>query len=145
IYGEEKVKKLFNFLKISRNVGLVLIVGLLLTAMFLISNTIKITIYARREEIEIMKLVGATNWFIRWPFLLEGIWLGVIGAILPITFVSIGYYYAHQFITPRLGSTFLELLPVAPLNIQISLLMLAMGVLIGGWGGMVSIRKFLKV
>ena len=56
-----------------------LIAGLLFTAMFLISNTIKITIYARSTEIEIMKLVGATNWFIRWPFLLEGLFLGVLG------------------------------------------------------------------
>ena len=88
VYGEGKVEKLFNVLNSSRNVGLALILGLLFTAMFLISNTIRITIVARRKEIEIMKLVGATNNFVRVPFLLEGIWLGILGAILPN-----GYYY----------------------------------------------------
>lgn len=67
-YGQGTVEKLFDALKVARNVGLVLILGLLFTAMFLISNTIKITIFARRREIEIMRLVGATNRFIRWPF-----------------------------------------------------------------------------
>ncbi|GAE44028.1 cell division protein FtsX [Mesobacillus boroniphilus JCM 21738] len=87
-YGQGKVEKLFSFIKVSRNVGLILIVGLLFTAMFLISNTIKITIMARKREIEIMRLVGATNGFIRWPFFLEGLWLGILGAILPIAAVS---------------------------------------------------------
>ena len=70
-YGKGQVERLFDTVKTGRNIGIVLIAGLLFTAMFLISNTIKITIYARSTEIEIMKLVGATNWFIRWPFLLE--------------------------------------------------------------------------
>ena len=72
-YGKGQVEKLFDTVKTGRNIGIALIAGLLFTAMFLISNTIKITIYARSTEIEIMKLVGATNWFIRWPFLLEGL------------------------------------------------------------------------
>ena len=80
MYGEGKVEKLFNFLNISRNVGLILIIGLLFTAMFLISNTIRITIIARKDEIEIMKLVGATNSFVRIPFVLEGMWLGILGS-----------------------------------------------------------------
>ena len=71
-YGETQIKKLFSFLDLSRNVGLGLILALLFTAMFLISNTIRITIVARGREIEIMKLVGATNWFVRIPFILEG-------------------------------------------------------------------------
>lgn len=70
-YGKEEVSRLFKIVGVSRNIGIALIIGLLFTAMFLISNTIKITIFARRKEIEIMKLVGATNWFIRWPFFLE--------------------------------------------------------------------------
>ena len=78
-YGEGKIEKLFSFLNTGRNVGLVLILALLFTAMFLISNTIRITIVARRRDIEIMKLVGATNWFIRIPFILEGMWLGILG------------------------------------------------------------------
>ena len=88
IYGEGKVEKLFGVLNTGRNVGLVLIIALLFTAMFLISNTIRVTISARRNEIEIMKLVGATNNFVRIPFLLEGIWLGILGALVPM----INYY-----------------------------------------------------
>ena len=77
-YGQGSVEKIFEVTSISRNIGIGLIIGLLFTAMFLISNTIKITIFARRREIEIMKLVGATDWFIRWPFFLEGLWLGLL-------------------------------------------------------------------
>ncbi|MGQ0515520.1 FtsX-like permease family protein, partial [Bacillus sp. D-CC] len=87
-YGKGQVERLFDTVKTGRNIGIVLIAGLLFTAMFLISNTIKITIYARSTEIEIMKLVGATNWFIRWPFLLEGLYvtrIKPIGIIDPNT------------------------------------------------------------
>jgi cell division transport system permease protein len=145
IYGEGKVEKLFNVLKVSRNVGIVLIIGLLFTAMFLISNTIKITIFARRKEIEIMKLVGATNWFIRWPFIMEGIWLGILGSILPILIVSFGYYYAHGLIAPRLKNQFIQILNFNPFVFEVSALLLFIGIFIGIWGSTMSIRKFLKV
>ena len=87
-YGQGSVEKIFEVTTIGRNIGIVLVIGLLFTAMFLISNTIKITIFARRTEIEIMKLVGATNWFIRWPYILEGLWLGLLGSVLPIVIVG---------------------------------------------------------
>src|SRR5699024_7362635 len=82
-YGKEVVPKLFAFNKYVRIIGIGLIVGLVLTAMFLISNTIKLTIMARSREIGIMKLVGAKNGFIRGPFFIEGLLLGVLGSILP--------------------------------------------------------------
>ncbi len=145
IYGEAKVEKLFHVLKIARNVGLVLIVGLLFTAMFLISNTIKITIVARRKEIEIMKLVGATNWFVRWPFIFEGLWLGILGSIIPITIVSVGYSYLHQWLAPRLTSHFIQILNVTPFIYEVNALILIMGCLIGVWGSFMSVRKFLRV
>lgn len=145
IYGKGKVERLFNVLNISRNVGIVLVIGLLFTAMFLISNTIKITIFARRKEIEIMKLVGATNWFIRWPLVLEGIWLGILGSILPILIVSIGYYYAHKIIAPRLAGQFIQILNFNPFVFEVSALLLVIGIFIGIWGSAMSIRRFLKV
>jgi cell division transport system permease protein len=145
IYGEAKVEKLFHVLKIARNVGLVLIVGLLFTAMFLISNTIKITIVARRKEIEIMKLVGATNWFVRWPFIFEGLWLGILGSIVPISIVSCGYYYLHQWMAPKLTSHFIQILDITPFIYQVNALILLMGCLIGVWGSFMSVRKFLRV
>ena len=99
-YGEGKIEKLFTFLNTGRNVGLVLILALLFTAMFLISNTIRITIVARRHEIEIMKLVGATNWFVRIPFILEGMWLGLLGSILPIALIVTLYYNCLLYTSP---------------------------------------------
>jgi cell division transport system permease protein len=145
LYGKGKIEKLFNFLNISRNVGIGLIVALLFTAMFLISNTIKITIVARRKEIEIMKLVGATNWFVRIPFILEGMWLGLLGSIIPITVVTISYVKLHSVLQPKLQGEMFQLLDVTPFIIQVDLLILIMGVFIGVWGSFMSVRKFLKV
>jgi len=144
-YGEGKVEKLFNFLNTSRNVGLVLILGLLFTAIFLISNTIRITIIARRDEIEIMKLVGATNSFVRIPFVIEGMWLGVLGSIIPMAVVSVVYVNIFEIIQPKLDGELLQLLEVTPLLYQVNALILVMGVFIGIWGSFMSVRKFLRV
>ena len=145
VYGEGKVEKLFKYLSIARNIGLVLILGLLFTAMFLISNTIRITIIARKDEIEIMKLVGATNSFVRIPFVLEGMWLGIIGSIIPIVTISIAYYKIYELVAPKLKGELFQILTVTPLLYQVNLLILAIGVFIGIWGSFMSVRKFLKV
>ncbi|MCJ7840183.1 permease-like cell division protein FtsX [Lederbergia sp. NSJ-179] len=145
-YGEKKVERLFSLLGTSRNVGIVLVIGLLFTAMFLISNTIKITIFARRREIEIMKLVGATNWFIRWPFIFEGIWLGILGSIIPIAIVATSYSYGYDFLAKRIPDDyFMSPLPYTPFVYQVSLLLLLIGVIIGAWGSFISVRRYLKV
>ncbi|MCM3585171.1 permease-like cell division protein FtsX [Mesobacillus maritimus] len=145
-YGQGTVESLFKFIDISRNVGLILIIGLLFTAMFLISNTIKITIMARRREIEIMRLVGATNSFIRWPFFLEGLWLGILGSIIPITVVSLAYYYLFDLIQSKLAANnFIKLLEFNPFVFQLSAVLVLIGALIGIWGSLMSVRKFLKV
>lgn len=144
-YGKGKIEKLFGFLNISRNVGIVLIVALLLTATFLISNTIKITITARRSEIEIMKLVGATNSFVRTPFIFEGMWLGALGAVLPIAVVTTLYAILHDKVTPTLENEIVQLLDVMPFILQIDVILLVMGVVIGVLGSFMSVRKFLKV
>ena len=145
IYGEDKVERLFNALNISRNVGIVLILALLFTAMFLISNTIRITIVASSREIEIMKLVGATNNFVRIPFVLEGMWYGVLGSIIPITIVSVGYYQLYEAFGPRIENSLFEVLDVFPFVFQVDALILIMGIFIGVWGSFMSVRKFLKV
>ena len=143
-YGKEYVDRLFKFVDISRNIGLALIIGLLFTAMFLISNTIKITITARRKEIEIMRLVGATNSFIRWPFFLEGLWLGVLGAIIPIVLIGTTYYNLVGYLGPRINVKHVELIPFSPFIFQVSAVLLLIGGLIGVWGSLMSVRKFLK-
>ena len=145
LYGEGKVEKLFSFLNISRNIGLVLILGLLFTAMFLISNTIRITIIARKDEIEIMKLVGATNSFVRIPFVLEGMWIGLLGSIIPITVVSVMYYNLYNALSQRIQGDLLKLLEVTPLLYQVGALLVGLGLLIGIWGSFMSVRKFLKI
>lgn len=122
-----------------------LILGLLFTAIFLISNTIRITIIARKDEIEIMKLVGATNSFVRIPFVLEGMWLGVLGAIIPMVVVSIVYYNVYNILEPRLHGELLQMLNVTPLLYQVNALLLILGILIGIWGSFMSVRKFLKI
>jgi cell division transport system permease protein len=144
IYGKKQVQKLFNAVHVGRNIGLVLIFGLLFTAMFLISNTIKITIMARRREIEIMRLVGATNNFIRWPFLLEGLLLGVLGAVPPVAVLFVGYNIVYNMLTPKLAGTMFTLLPFSPFVYQLSAILIGIGAVIGMWGSVMSIRKFLR-
>lgn len=144
-YGEDFVQNLFIFNTYARNIGIFLIVSLLFTAIFLISNTIKITIFARRREIEIMRLVGATNWFIRWPFFVEGLLLGVLGSVLPIGLLIGGYYYLDQNITAINQFEFVSFLPFAPFVWQVSAIVLLIGGVIGVWGSVMSVRKFLKV
>ncbi|UOQ45743.1 permease-like cell division protein FtsX [Halobacillus salinarum] len=144
-YGEEIVQRLFQFNQYARNIGLALIIGLVFTAIFLISNTIKITIIARRREIGIMKLVGATNGFIRWPFFIEGMLLGVLGSIIPIAGVVSAYYYLYYHLRDRIQFDFVHLLPFNPFAWQLAAIILAIGAFIGIWGSVMSVRKFLKV
>ncbi len=144
-YGQEVVDKLFRFNNYARIVGLVLIAALVLTAVFLISNTIKITIIARSTEIGIQKLVGATNWFIRWPFFVEGLLLGVLGSIIPIAVVLIGYNYVYENVANQINIGFVELLPFNPFAWYLALVILLIGATIGVWGSVMSVRKFLHV
>ncbi len=144
-YGKDVVQRLFQFNDYARTIGLILIVGLVFTAIFLISNTIKLTIMARSTEIGIMKLVGATNGFIRWPFFIEGLLLGILGSVLPIAAVLTGYYYLANNISEQITYNFVTILPFNPFAWQLSLIILAIGALIGVWGSVMSVRKFLKV
>lgn len=144
-YGEGKAEKLFYVLNLSRNIGLVLVVGLLFTAMFLISNTIRITIVARRDEIEIMRLVGATNSFIRIPFVFEGMFLGLIGSFIPIGLISVLYYNLYHSLEDRLKGELFQLVEVSTLLTNMNLLLVILGMFIGIWGSFMSVRKFLKI
>lgn len=144
-YGGATADRLFEVVGTVRNVGIVIIVSLILTAVFLISNTIRITIFSRRTEIEIMKLVGATNWFIRWPFLIEGALIGFIGALIPVSIISYIYLSGFDYIMSYLSSTYFALLPPNPYLLFIVVLLLIIGIVIGSIGSALSIRKFLKV
>jgi cell division transport system permease protein len=141
-YGADTVDKLFTMTKLVRNTGAVFVIGLSFTALFLISNTIKITIFARRREIEIMKLVGATNGFIRWPFLIEGLLIGVFGSILPILVLAIGYDYVVNSIHSVM---LFQFAPFDPLIYGVTGILVGIGALIGMFGSVMSIRRFLRV
>lgn len=146
-YGDGKgtVEKLFNVTDTARNIGIAVILGLLFTAVFLISNTIKLTIVSRGTEIEIMKLVGATNGFIRWPFFVEGLLLGVLGSVIPITLLLFVYRNFYTFFYDKYATSFVELVPMNPTIYLLAGGLLLVGAIIGVWGSVTSVRKFLKV
>lgn len=144
-YGEGAVETLFKFTNAIRTVGLVLVAGLAFTAIFLISNTIKLTILARRREIAIMKLVGATNSFIRWPFFVEGALLGVIGSAIPVAVLLYGYDSLVKQTQLELGLLMMRLLTLEEIGWKIAGLLFGIGIVIGIWGSVISVRKFLKV
>ena len=142
-FGQEVVEHLFQLTKILRLGGIVLVVFLAMATLFIISNTIRLTVFARRKEVIIMKYVGATDWFIRWPFLLEGMTLGFFGAV--VAFVLINSIYASLLDRIHATLAFLPLLPTSPLLLYVDLFHLAAGTGIGALGSYISLRKFLRV
>ena len=142
-YGQEVVEQLFSLTRMVRIFGMVLIMFLGLAALFIIVNTIRLTVFARRREIGIMKYVGATDWFIRWPFIIEGVLLGFLGAciaVLPLTqFYSILTGQVYESLA------FLPLLPKYPFMGYVNTFLLCAGIGIGALGSVISVKKFLKV
>ena len=143
-YGEARADNLFRIIATARNIGAVIIVGLLALAMFLISNTIRSTIYSRRTEIEIMRLVGATKAYIRWPFFLEGGMIGLLGSIIPIGLVWSIYLWIYKGGSDFFSGSSFSLLDPNPFLIYVSLAMAAIGITIGSFGSILSMRRFLK-
>lgn len=144
-YGKGTVEVMFKVTRVVRNVGLILVIGLALTAMFLIANTIKLTILARSREISIMKLVGATNSFIRWPFFIEGALLGVIGSLIPVGILLYGYWELVGATKMEFSLLMIKMKPFDEIATTVTLLLLGIGVAIGVWGTLLSVRKHLRV
>jgi cell division transport system permease protein len=144
-YGQGTVEKLFTITNAVRNIGLFIVAGLAVMAMFLISTTIKMTIIARRREISIMKMVGATNGFIRWPFFVEGALIGIGGSA--ITVAVLLYSYSKLITTAQydLGLFTIKLATMKDVGWIVTGSILVIGVLLGIWGSTVSVRKYLKV
>ena len=143
-YGEARADNLFRIIATARNIGAVIIVGLLALAMFLISNTIRSTIYSRRTEIEIMRLVGATKAYIRWPFFLECGMIGLLGSIIPIGLVWSIYLWIYKGGSDFFSGSSFSLLDPNPFLIYVSLAMAAIGITIGAFGSILSMRRFFK-
>jgi cell division transport system permease protein len=146
VYGKEELEKLLNITYLLRVGSLIIIMILVLISIFIISNTIKLTVFARRREVSIMKYVGATDRFVRGPFLAEGILMGIIGSIISIGVISIGYYFSAQYVKQQtIGLISISLLPVSNVFYNLSIALIVIGIAIGSLGSMISIRKFLKV
>lgn len=142
--GGEGVDSLVTYLNQFQKIGWILVAVLTALAIYLISNTIKITIYNQREEIGIMRTVGASNGFIRAPYLVGGIVIGVLGSIIPIAITSIGYNYLYENTGGILMSKIFVLEPVFPFVFYLSGILLAIGVTVGFIGSFFSVTRYLR-
>ena len=142
-FGQEVVEHLFQLTRVLRIGGVLLIILLAIATLFIISNTIRITVFARRREVNIMKYVGATDWFIRWPFLLEGMIMGFVGALI----ASVALYKGYNAIQAKIYGTlaFFPMLPSWPTMGWLCGGLVCVGTLIGALGSSISLRKFLDV
>lgn len=143
-YGGDSTQSMVSTLNTIQTGGTVFIVGLVVVALFMISNTIKITITARSTEISIMRMVGASNWYIRIPFMLEGMLIGLFGAIIPILVLVYGYGALYNYTGGSLMSSMLVLKAPMPFIRDFSFILAGLGAGVGLIGSFVSIRRFLK-
>ncbi|MCK1168790.1 permease-like cell division protein FtsX [Streptococcus uberis] len=143
-YGGINSDKLFKFSSFIKTWGLAGTGLLLLVAVFLISNTIRMTIMSRQRDIEIMRLVGAKNSYIRGPFFFEGAWVGFLGAIIPSLIIYYLYEYAYRQFTPQLQLNGLSMYPVNYYLYILIAVLFIIGIIIGSLGSVLSMRRYLK-
>ena len=144
-YGETLVKKLVSMFDVIKNGCIIAVIGLIIVTAFLITNTIKITIFSRRNEINIMRLVGTSNIVIKLPFLIEGFILGVIGSIIPILLTIYGYAFLYDYIGGKLFTELIVLVKPSDIVYLTSLVLLIVGGVVGMFGSTHAVRRFLKI
>jgi len=144
-YGESMIDRMVSAFDIIKKVCIILVIALVLVTAFLITNTIKITIFSRRNEINIMRLVGTSNSAIKLPFLFEGLVLGAIGSLLPIIFTILGYTYLYESMGGIMFSNLLELVSPSKIVYITSLALLLIGSIVGMFGSINAVRKYLKI
>lgn len=142
-YGQQIVNQLFTFTRILRYVSVIFVALLAVISLIFINNAIRLAIYARRKEIGIMRLVGASNWFIRTPFLMEGVIQSLVGAALAIGSLSIVWLYILPALKESLS--FLPLTLSGAAAAQVALILVASGIIIGLIGSGLAMRRYLKV
>ena len=142
-YGQDVMEHLFEITRLLRIFGFTLMLVLAFATLFIISNTIRLTVFARRKEIAIMKYVGATDWFIRWPFVMEGMVLGLFGSIIAAMVLRTAYTAMAEKVYDTLA--FFPLIPEQPFLTYITIVVVISGIVVGAIGSAVSIKKFLKV
>lgn len=144
-YGEGIVDKLIATFDVIENASYIIVLALLLVTAFLISNTIKLTIYSRKNEIDIMRLVGASNIFIKLPYVLEGIVLGAVGAVIPVVLTIYGYTALYDYYGGQLFSPIIRLVEPTPFIYVVSAILLGIAMLIGMVGSYRAVRRYLKI
>jgi len=145
-YGEDIVHQLIVVFNVVENVCVVAVISLILVTAFLIANTIKLAIYSRKREIEIMRLVGASNISIKIPFILEGLFIGIFGSIVPVCTVVFGYTSLYDFFGGKLFSSSLaSLVEPVPFIYNVSFVLVIIGIVVGMLGSYQAVRKYLKI
>lgn len=144
-YGEGMIEQLVSVFDMIKKVSIGIVIALIIVTAFLIANTIKITIFSRKNEIDIMRLVGASNINIKVPFILEGLILGILGAIIPIILATYGYDAIYRNFDGRVFSSFITLIKPTPFVFQLSMLLLVLGIIVGMFGSWRAVRKHLKI
>lgn len=143
-YGQDIIEQLYKVAQVIRIGGIILIVFLAGAELFIISNTIRLTVFARRREIQIMKYVGATNGFIRWPFIFEGMIIGFLGSGIAAFILWEGYKVVLMEMA-QAGLVFIPMIALWPFIGYITVMLLAAGIIIGILGSTISLRKYMKV
>lgn len=144
-YGESWVNKLISTFKILEKGTIVAVILLILVNVFLIINTIKLTIFSRKREISIMRVVGASNFSIKMPFVIEGMVLGIFGSVIPTLLIIYGYYALYNHFGGQIFSPLIQLIKPEPFVYVVSLIVLLIGMLVGMIGSYRAVRKYLKV
>lgn len=142
--NSDLASKLMSVRRAVTIVSVGLVVMLFLVALFIIANTIRITMFSRKLEINIMKAVGATNWFIRWPFLIEGVLIGIIASVISLGALWGLYELAAVSFKDVLDALGFALVPFRSYALQIFGVFVGIGVFTGGFGSMISMSKYLK-
>lgn len=143
-YGGDEITVMVSVFEAMRSGGAVFMVFLAILALLLIQNTIRMTIQARNIEIAIMRSVGASNWYIRGPFILEGMYIGILGSIIPIVLISCGYYALYQAFDGVLLSSMFVMKPMWPFIFGVCLILLLGGILVGMAGSFLAVGKYLR-
>ena len=145
-YGEEMVDQLITIFDAINKICIVAVVLLVVVTAFLITNTIKLAIYARKREIEIMRLVGASNISIKIPFVIEGLFLGFLGSVIPVGVTIWGYTSLYSFFDGKLfGSSLVCLIEPTPFVYLASSLLIIIGVMVGMFGSWQAVKRYLKI
>ena len=144
-YGEGMVEKLVAVFKGIQKAMIVIVIGLVVVTAFLIGNTIKLTIFSRKREIEIMRLVGASNITIKFPFVVEGFVLGILGSIIPVALTIYGYGTLYTYFDGKLFSPLIKLVPPTPYVYTLSIILIGIGAIVGMIGSARAVRKYLKI